>query len=214
LIGKILNGKHQLEGKDPMNEVTFHLQLESHNSLKQDMEVINKSEQRRVQWLTYSNVKRNHINWEKAVVEKGFAQLPDNDQERNEKGHVVFYDDKFRRIVNLDEMKLSLSGTEDTGMNGGRPSVSKTTTAIQESGKAVDSTSACCTLVAGIVGYEAMPPLFIFPSKSKASFTKVQAKSVASFKQVLGQYGYTKTMAHNCSIAKSEKGSMTQPMNG
>jgi hypothetical protein len=212
LVGKIINGMRRLDGKEPMDEVAFHLRLELQNSTKPDVEVVDKREQRRVLWLTYHNAKRNHEKWEAAWKEKGFAWSPANDQEQKEKGHVVFHDQTFSRIVNLDEMKLPLSGTDDSGMNGGQPSITKTTAVVQESGKAVDSTSACCTLVAGIIGFEAMPPLFIFPSSSKASFTKVQAKSISSFKQVIDRYDYLTPLAHDCTIAKSEKGSMTQPI--
>jgi hypothetical protein len=86
----------------------------------------------RLKWTTAANQRRHYERWEEICVELGFARKPIDENEKKEKGHVVFFDGQESRIANFDEMKLALDGTDENA--GGLPSATPITNMINESG--------------------------------------------------------------------------------
>jgi hypothetical protein len=82
-------------------------------------------------------------------------------------------------------VKFALDGTDEHA--GGRPSATPSTDAINESGKPAQKSSKTCTLMFGVIGNEAMPPLVVFPSTSDSP--TVNPVYMASFHEIKAQYG-------------------------
>ena len=125
----------------------------------QNLEVIDSRDALRVRWLTFSNLRNNYIRWEEVCVKEGFARMPHNERERQAKGHIVFFEGKDMQVANLDEMSLTLNGTDERA--GGRPGVTPTTNEFSEGGKVADKSSNTCTVTFGVIGNEPIPFLVI-----------------------------------------------------
>ncbi len=63
----------------------------------------NTQEERRIQWTTYQNLKSWFDNWEKDLVELGFAEVAQD-------GNVHIPNNQLMRILNVDETCLTLDG--------------------------------------------------------------------------------------------------------
>jgi len=61
-------------------------------------------------WLTYQNQLNHYKKVEDYFVEEDFARRPVDDDERDQCGHVIFFEEKLGDIMNYDEMKFSLCG--------------------------------------------------------------------------------------------------------
>jgi predicted metalloendopeptidase len=105
----IVNGRLNALGEKPMNEVKLFNRVEKvKNVCKADPREIN-----RVKWLTYRTQNQNHEKFEDACVELGFARLPVDDEEEQERErHVVFFDGQLSRTLGYDESNLSFDGFE------------------------------------------------------------------------------------------------------
>ena len=208
LLGSIVNVKRKGDGMTEMNEVALYERIQKANSTMQAVDAVDERDALRVQWLTYNNQLKHHRAWEKMVVEQGFARLPFNEEEKKEKGYVVFYEGQERRFANFDEIKIKLKGNDEQA--GGRPPMSHSAKGLPESGFGADTTAIACTLGMGVIGNEPMPPIVIFPTGSKKEQNyKLNPKEVSSFHEIWCQYGYQRKYAFECSFAVSPKGSMT-----
>ena len=65
-------------------------------------------------WTTYYNLKSWLDNWERDLLELGFAN-------KNEKEETIIPEDQLARILNIDETCLAMDGS--TSQRGGRPAV-------------------------------------------------------------------------------------------
>ncbi len=97
-------------------------------------------ELRRQIWTTYGNLNAWFDGWERFVLEKGFAC-------RGTDGTVYFSELQKRRIINLDETKLSLDGSD--GGIGGRPANVIIVKNQFRSGTATNKTNISSTLMCG-----------------------------------------------------------------
>jgi hypothetical protein len=210
LLGTIVNAKRRAEGKNNLDEISLYERIQTANSTNQGVQNVDDRDVLRVRWLTYSNQRNSYLAWEKVSVEEGFARLPTDERERQEKGYVVFYPKQERRFCNFDEMKFTLDGKDEKA--GGRPAVSHTTSTVPEAGKASVTSDNVCTITMGIIGNEPMPFLVIFPSKAKEDNYKIKIKRIASFKPIVAQYGYESPQTWDCTFAVSPKGSMNGPI--
>ena len=184
LLGKIVNKKRKDENLAEIDEVHLYRErIQSINASKQTAGIADERDAIRVKWTTAANQKRHYQKWEQECVRLGFARLPRDEQEKAEKGHVVFYPDQESRIANFDEVHFSLDGTDEHA--GGRPSATPSTDVINEAGKPAQKSSKTCTLMFGVIGNEAMPPLAVFPSASD----NVNPLYAASFHEIKAQYG-------------------------
>jgi hypothetical protein len=103
-------------------------------------------ELRRQIWTTYGNLTTWFDGWESFMVNKGFAT-------RENDGNIIFSPSQMRHIINLDETKLSLEGSD--GGIGGRPAnviiiknICRSGTATNKTGN-VSSTLMCSSNAAG-----------------------------------------------------------------
>jgi len=97
-------------------------------------------ELRRQIWTTYGNLTTWFDGWEAFMVTKGFAT-------RGEDGSVTFSQSQMRRIINLDETKLSLDGSD--GGIGGRPANVIIIKNNCRTGTATNKTNVSSTLMCG-----------------------------------------------------------------
>jgi hypothetical protein len=121
--------------------------MEQANSLKQGVMVTDPHEALRVKWLSYANQKKNFLAWERLVVEKKLARPPVDEGEQNTESHVVFYKGQRSNIVNMDEMKISLSGKDES--IGGHPGMSQTTAELNKAGRVQETSTDIATLMVG-----------------------------------------------------------------
>jgi hypothetical protein len=211
LLGTIVNHFMMEKWQKEMHVPAFYKRIQIFNSSMQVYSVMDPRASIRVQWLKYDIQLKNYQAWERILVERGYARMPENEMEREEKGHVVFYPGQERRIVNFDEMKLTLDGTDESA--GGRPATTPSFPGIPESGKAVDKNDNKCTIMMGIAGNEPLPPLIIFTCNTKnVEKRKLNFKALTGFKQVYAQYGYEEARWHDCSFARNPKGGMNKEL--
>lgn len=210
LLDQIVNSRRRRERKkelDATNLYKYH--IEPLNSLRQDMNIVDRREFIRVLWLTYKNLLQNYERWEEVCVREGFARWSESEDEFQEHGKIVFIDGKYsNRFWNFDEMKLSLDQTSERA--GGRPANTPTNPAIADPGEGEWKSGMYCTVVASIIGNEPGVPLFIFPSQSKSGEVNVHAKRLDSFPQIHAKYGNTSQRYYDVNIQYSTKGSMTK----
>ena len=112
-----------------------------------------KVEDRRVLWTMYENIKLWFENWARDLVELGFAT--------EHAGEIDISEEQLARILNLDEMCLSLDGSN--GARGGRPEVVFFDPRLPQTGKPTSKTGVTTTMITGsnAIG-EALPPHFQF----------------------------------------------------
>jgi hypothetical protein len=203
LVGKIINEKRKSEGLDEIDEVHIYRErIQQINAAKQTVGVVDERDAIRVKWTTAANERRHYERWEEACVRLGFARMPIDEHEKQEKGYVVFYDGQEHRIANFDEMKLALDGTDENA--GGRPSATPITNIVNESGKPAQKTAKSLTLMLGIIGNEPTPPLAIHSSQSGY----IAPQNIASFHEIEAQYGLSTRRHFLPSFASSPKGGM------
>jgi hypothetical protein len=210
LVGQIVNGKRQQNGMAKLDDTTFYRRVEKHNSSRQNKSnSVDKREARRVLWLKYESQKSHYENWEKSVIELGFARESETEEER-EKGRLVFFDPS--RIVQADEYSFTLNGNDEIA--GGRPARLYSTDALPEAGQTAQKTSSKCTVMQAInFADEALPPFVIYPTKSTKNETvKLSVKTIAGFKQVRGKYGCNGYYHHDPIVAVSPHGSMNKKL--
>lgn len=82
----------------------------------------NNAEQRRIMWTTYYNLKSWFNNWERDLLELGFAKKVD--------GKTIIPEDQLARILNIDETCLVMDGS--SSQRGGRPAVVFTSGALPD----------------------------------------------------------------------------------
>ena len=75
-------------------------------------QVSNNVEDKRVRWTTYNNLDSWFKNWERDLLDLGFAKV-------NDEGTTYIPDDQLGRILNVDESCISLDGSN--GQRRGRP---------------------------------------------------------------------------------------------
>ena len=105
----IVNGRLNALGEKPMNEVKLFKRVEKvKNVCKADPREIN-----RVKWLTYRTQNQNHEKFEDACVELGFARLPVDDEEEQERERqVVFFDGQHSRRSAKDTLCISMDNSQ------------------------------------------------------------------------------------------------------
>ena len=214
LLDQIVNEKRRNEGNNELNATSLYkYHIEPLNSLRQDMNPVDRREFIRVLWLTYKNLQLNYKRWEEACIQEGFARPAETEEELQEHGRIVFYDGKFSsRFMNFDEMQLSLD--QNNERPGGRPADTPTNPSISDPGSGQYKSGAYCTIVASIVGNEPGIPLFIFPTQAKSGEVNVYPKRLESFPQIKAKYGNTFARWYDVNIQFSPKGSMNSSIMG
>ena len=92
LLDQIVNEKRKRDGKKELDATSLYkYHVESLNSLRQDMNPVDRREFIRVLWLTYKNLSQNYDRWEEACIEEGFGRLAETDEELQEHGRIVCF---------------------------------------------------------------------------------------------------------------------------
>jgi hypothetical protein len=211
LVGEIVNAKREAVGLDPLGAANFFRRIELRNSRKQTLEPPDKREMTRVRWLTYQAQEKNYQRWEETLVDLGFAREA-TDFERSTGKYVIFLQGQESRIVNLDEMSISLDASSTQG--GGRPSQVPEANGVQGSGEAAPKSS---NKVTGIFGMnfadEVLPAYLQFPTKAKTEDRyRLKAQILSGFRQVKGRFGYPEGRYHwfDVGFGMNPKGKPTQ----
>jgi hypothetical protein len=150
-------------------------------------------------WTTYSNLNDWFNAWEQFVLEKGFAS-------KNAEGSVEFSKEQCKRIINMDETKFSVDGSD--GGVGGRPSLSFTVKGLCRPGTATNKSSMTCTLMCGSnADNEPLPLHIMFASKAtdEQNFT-VSADWVTNLPRVKVQFGHEEEKEFCASLTVNSKG--------
>jgi hypothetical protein len=143
------------------------------------------AEDRRIHWTTYKNLLMWFDNWERDLVDLGFAYVHPST------GIVVIPIEQLKRIVNIDATCLSLDGSDN--VRGGRPEVYLYDPRIHQVGKATSKSLLTSTMM--ITGSnaagEAIVPHFQFQSKAKSDDTmRLQYDVAEHMPCVVGQFGF------------------------
>mmetsp|Transcript_6643 Transcript_6643/g.12145 ORF Transcript_6643/g.12145 Transcript_6643/m.12145 type:complete len:241 (-) Transcript_6643:394-1116(-) len=166
IVGDIINTHQSSQGLEPLNNVKQFL-----------------------------SQKKNHERWEETCVELGFAKLPVDEEEEACHGHIMFPEEQFARLLQFDEMKLSMNGCDQE--ISGRPSCSHTNPELPEAGKSAQKSSKRMTVMAGInFAREALPLYFLIPTDAKEP--QVKREFLLALPQVEGQYGFEGRRVVNC----------------
>ena len=205
LVGHLVNSKLQCDGLAPLNETSFYQRVETRNAPKVGIKVVGHREELRFKWLTYQNMKAQHENWEKHMVDLGVARWPESEEEKQCEGYIVYFEDALYRIMLFDEMPFSLDGS--TNGIGGRIAMFPSYGEVNESGKAAYKTDTKATFMFGMTAAcEALPPFLIV--KSKAKIPKFKSEMIINMHQVEGKFGWPRRMKFNSMIAASPSGGM------
>ena len=184
IVGEIVNGKRINDGNDEIDDVTFYKRIEKINAMQCEPSTTDKRELLCLMWLSYNKQKRHYMNWEKNLVDLGFARWPVDENERAELGYVVFKPGATSRILHIDEMGFSLDGSKN-GV-GGRPGTVLTNQKLPDGGEAVEKSSAKVSILfAANYDMQPLPLLIIFPSKAKEPGYKMEM--ICTLHQIKGK---------------------------
>lgn len=109
------------------------------NALQQNSELPDHRELIRFKWFTQMNLQKHYVNWEKFIVERGYARDATGEETEKERMHVKWHEQQKHRAFNKDEMGFSLSGSSN-GV-GGRTATTQTTDKVQYLGEPVEKSS-------------------------------------------------------------------------
>ena len=162
----------------------------------------NNAEQRRIMWTTYYNLKIWFDNWERNLLELGFAKKED--------GKTVIPKEQLARILNIDETCLVMDGS--SSQRGGRPAVIFTTNSLPNLGNATIKNSVSSTMITGSTPYgESLPPHFQFGTAAKSTeLMKIRAEVDRFLVKVKGKFGFEEERELPCTVAMNEKGGMDE----
>ena len=159
-------------------------------------------EQRRIMWTTYFNLKSWFNNWERDLLELGFAQKQGK--------KTIIPPDQLARILNVDETCLVMDG--GTSQRGGRPAATFYSPSLPNLGKATIKSSVAITMITGSTAAgEPIPPHFQFPTAAKSDETqKVNVELERFFVGIKGKFGHGEEKVFPVTFGQNEKGGMDE----
>ena len=152
-------------------------------------------EDRRIRWTTWANLNAFFDNWEKDLVELGFAFY-------NEDGECIIPDEMLPYIINFDETCLLA--------DGGRPEIVLHDPRLPMAGRTTNKDSLTATLITGSnAAGEALPPHFQFQTKATAEERERLRSDVFAFSlQTIGKFGTEHERGWDCTFGMNTKGGM------
>jgi hypothetical protein len=94
--------------------------------------------------------------------------------------------------------------------SGRRPSHVPAAISVPDSGQSAPKGGDKCTVIHGInMADEVLPPYVQFPSRAKEENYKLKAKTLTSFNQIKGQYGFGVQRFCDVGFGMNQKGGMT-----
>ena len=166
-------------------------------------------ELRRQLWTSNTNLDVWFDSFKTFVVEEGFAT---DEPEHNSDGllvsEVTFPDDQKRRIVNLDETRITADGAD--GTPGGRPPHTLTVRHIPSTGTGMHKSADGGTLICGSnAAGEVLPPHLQYSTKAKSTDTMaIDARWIGGMPCGRGQFGHEEVKDHSPTFGMNEKGGM------
>ena len=125
-------------------------------------------EERRIRWTTFGNLQKWFVGWRKFLLKYEFTTVgPDGDE-------LLFELDQLRRILNVDEIEISLDGS--SSRVGGRPAVTFYDPHLPMASRSAAKSSLSCTSIFGSsAARECIPPHWQLPTAATlADREKVQ----------------------------------------
>ncbi|KAL7547200.1 hypothetical protein ACHAWF_012800 [Thalassiosira exigua] len=166
-------------------------------------------EERRILWTTYNNLKMWFQNWERDLIELGFAEVA-QDHPEWENGEVFIPPEQMNNIINSDEMCLSLDGSE--GVRGGQPEIVFFDPNLPNPGKDTSKSSKTTTIITGSTAAgEALPPHVHFQFQTDAKTDEGQRyrnEMIEWMLNVRGKYGGDAVKSWPCTFGMNAKGGM------
>lgn len=159
------------------------------------------AEDRRIRWTTGKNLSMWFDVYEHDLVELGFGY-------RDASGAIVIPEEQLKNILNFDETRLSLDGSQ--GNRGGRPEVIFFDPRFPQLGKATSKSALTTTMITGSnAAGEALPPHFQFQTKVLSAETTRIRYDVADFMpMVIGKFGADEVREWPTTYGMNEKGGM------
>jgi len=158
-------------------------------------------EQRRLRWTTWPNLFNWFEKFKAFLVEFDFAGVGDVVE-------LTFTEVQLRRIINIGETELALSGDTHAG---GRPAVAFYDPHLPIASRSVAKSSLACTgLFGSNAAGECIPPLFQLPKSATAEEReKVRYEFQTHILDIRGRFGCVEERRWPCTIGMNEKGGMT-----
>lgn len=164
------------------------------------------AEDRRIMWTTYHNLKTWFVNWEKDLLDLGFAKK----REATEGGAEEVYipKDQLKNILNMDETCLSFDGSD--GVRGGRPEAIFYDQNMPRLGKGTAKSGKTMTMIGGSTAAgEALPPHFQFQTAAQSEDTmRLNNKMLEYIPRIIGMWGSDEEHDRPISHGMNTKGGM------
>ncbi len=142
----------------------------------------NNVEERRVCWTTYFNIKSWFDNWERDLLELGFAKTDSN-------GKTVIPMEQLKKIINIDETCLVLDGSKCN--RGVRLEITFYSPNLPNLGRSTIKTNMATTMITGSTAAgEPILPHFQFSTMAQSEDTqRVNIRMSAYFPKIKGTFG-------------------------
>jgi hypothetical protein len=166
-------------------------------------------ELRRQLWTSDTNLNVWFDSFKKFVVDMGFAlDEPEYNGEGLLVSEVTFPEDQKRRIVNLDETRITADGAD--GTPGGRPPHTLTVRHIPSTGTGMHKSADGGTLIAGSnAAGEVLPPHLQYSTKAKSTERMaIDTRWIDGMPYGRGQFGHKEVKDHPPTFGMNEKGGM------
>ena len=159
------------------------------------------TEERHIAWTTYRNLKTWFQQWEKDLLDLGFAKCKVD-------GTVYIPKDQLKNIVNVDETCLSFDGSN--GTRGGRPEAVFWDPNLPRLGKATAKTGKTTTMITGSTAEgEAIPTHFQFQTSAQSGETMRLNNMMLEFMPTItGKFGCNEEQDWDCIFGMNTKGGM------
>jgi hypothetical protein len=153
--------------------------------------------------------------WKTMLLLLKFGRLPEDEPDPNfddepediQEGEIIFYKGQRARILNLDESRVDLDGSE--GNAGGRPVTQYADRSLPNAGTASSKTSDACTIICGSnADGEPIPPHFQLPSKAKHDNYKFNLEILDNMQTVNATFGHSVHKKVPLTFGFNKKGGM------
>jgi hypothetical protein len=169
---------------------------------------VDKIEERRNKWTTYSNINIWYSSFKEFLIEEGFAV--ENDLEDDKfPGELLYGKGQIERIGNIDETGIVIDTTKS--QKGGREAVSFFDPMISDRPEmSAHKNSFSCTLMQGCTaGKELIPPHFQLPSDAVTEDgMRISSDFIKDMKLTLGKFGNKERKEFPCTYGMNTKGGM------
>jgi hypothetical protein len=168
---------------------------------------VDKIEERRNKWTTYSNVNIWYCSIKEFLIEEGFAV--ENDLEDDYPGELLFGEGQIERLGNIDETGMVIDTTKS--QKGGRESVVFFDPLISDGPEmSAHKNSFSGTLMQGCTaGKELVPPHFQLPSDAMTEDgMRISSDFIKDMKLTLGKFGHDERKEFPCTYGMNTKGGM------